>query len=158
MSELLPCPFCGAAPHRGLSKVKYCQLRGDPYQDTRIWCPHGCASVERAQRFAIAAWNTRTPAAQDEGLVEPLRILAAEFARWLEIGPNEQPHYPGGLRPFGTGEVGELVRIIKGWAEWYRFATRDDDNEYLSGKGWDDAEALADMSIAALAKHRESRA
>jgi len=47
--------------------------------------------------------------------------------------------------------VERLRRIAKGWADWYRFATRDDDNEYLNDKGWDDAEALADMTMTALA-------
>ena len=43
-----------------------------------------------------------------------------------------------------------LHRILKGWADWYRFATADDDCEYLNGKAWDDAEALADSTMAAL--------
>lgn len=72
MTELLSCPFCGATPHRGLTKVKHCQLHGDPYQDFRIWCPHGCAKVERSEASAIAAWNTRAPTADAE------RIAALE--------------------------------------------------------------------------------
>lgn len=39
-----------------------------------------------------------------------------------------------------------LHRLVKGWFDWHRFATADEDNEYLNGKGWDDAEALAEMS------------
>lgn len=61
MSEkLLPCPFCGANPHHGLTKVMHCQLHGDPYQNFRIWCPHKCAQVECGDEpRAAKKWNTR---------------------------------------------------------------------------------------------------
>lgn len=56
----LPCPFCGATPHRGLSKVKHCQLHGDPYHDYLIWCPKGHAKVVgTTEYFALTEWNTR---------------------------------------------------------------------------------------------------
>lgn len=59
--QLLPCPFCGSAPHHGLTKVKHCQLHGDPYQNYRIWCPKGCARFECGDEpRAHSAWNTRT--------------------------------------------------------------------------------------------------
>lgn len=49
-----------------------------------------------------------------------------------------------------NAEVGRLRAALKGWSDWYRFATRDDECEYLNGKGWDDAEALAETTIGAL--------
>lgn len=59
--ELLAgCPFCGATPHRGLTKVRTCQLHGELIRDYRIWCPHGCANIVKPnEALAIAAWNTR---------------------------------------------------------------------------------------------------
>lgn len=58
--QMTACPFCGATPHRGPTKVEYCQLHGDPFQRYRLWCPHGCATILRqTEAEAIAAWNTR---------------------------------------------------------------------------------------------------
>lgn len=58
--ELLPCPFCGATPHWMLSKVKHCQLHGDPYQYRIIACPKGHAQVSMLSNDAAASeWNTR---------------------------------------------------------------------------------------------------
>lgn len=65
---LLPCPFCGRKPHHGLSKVRYCQLHGDPIQDYRVWCPMGSgvpfdgshARVDACdQQTAFSLWNQR---------------------------------------------------------------------------------------------------
>lgn len=47
--------------------------------------------------------------------------------------------------------AGEGLRVLKGWLDWYRFATGDDDCEYLNDKGWDDAEALASTTMGVLA-------
>jgi hypothetical protein len=59
---LPPCPFCGAHPHHGLSKVMYDGLHGDPYQRFQVWCPNGHARVDKVNREqAFAAWNTRQP-------------------------------------------------------------------------------------------------
>lgn len=49
------------------------------------------------------------------------------------------------------GEVERLARNIRGWLEWHRLATADDDCRYLNCKGWDDAEALASTSMGLLA-------
>jgi hypothetical protein len=38
-------------------------------------------------------------------LAEKLETLGAEFKRWLDIGPNRQPHYKNGMRPFSTGDL-----------------------------------------------------
>lgn len=51
-----------------------------------------------------------------------------------------------------NAEVRRLRSTLKGWGDWYRFATRDDDCEYLNGKGWDDAEALASTTMGLLAE------
>ena len=47
--------------------------------------------------------------------------------------------------------AGEGLRVLKGWLDWYRFATGDDDCQYLNDKGWDDAEALASTTMGVLA-------
>lgn len=57
---LLPCPFCGATPHRGLTKMQHDQLHGEPFQRYRVWCPHGCANIDQMnEAAAISAWNRR---------------------------------------------------------------------------------------------------
>jgi hypothetical protein len=63
---LLPCPFCGAQPHHGLSKVMHDGLHGDPYQRFLVWCPKDHAKVDKVNREqAFAAWNTRQPTQSD---------------------------------------------------------------------------------------------
>jgi hypothetical protein len=60
VSVALPCPFDGATPLQGLTKVRHCQMHGDPFQSWFIRCPHGCAQVDAAdQPRAIALWNRR---------------------------------------------------------------------------------------------------
>ena len=67
---LLPCPFCGAQPHHGLSKVMHDGLHGDPYQRFLVWCPKDHAKVDKVNREqAFAAWNTRQPT-QSDALLE----------------------------------------------------------------------------------------
>ena len=57
---LLPCPFCGATPHRGLTKASPDQLHGDLVRRYRIWCPHDCAKVDCVnEEAATERWNTR---------------------------------------------------------------------------------------------------
>lgn len=64
--KLLPCPFCGATPHRGLTKVKPCALHGEPLQNYSIWCPRGHARVVAPLDYvAVADWNTRAPTHQE---------------------------------------------------------------------------------------------
>lgn len=56
--ELRRCPFCNATPHKGATKVQHDQLHGGPFQRYRIWCPHGCANIERVNKEqAREAWN-----------------------------------------------------------------------------------------------------
>lgn len=44
-----------------------------------------------------------------------------------------------------------IKRCLNGWLGWYRKVDSDDDCEYLNGKGWDDAEALASTTMGVLA-------
>ena len=87
MSALLPCPFCGASPHRGQTKAERCQMHGETFQRYRIWCPHGCAEkneVNEAQ--AIAAWNTRAGESRIAQLEAALAaILKVEVQGWENI-------------------------------------------------------------------------
>ncbi len=78
-TKLLPCPFCGANPHRGPEKVRHCQMHGDPLQDYSIWCPKGHAKLtERSETVAIAAWNTRAapPAMDREAVIKECAQIA----------------------------------------------------------------------------------
>lgn len=65
--RLLACPFCGATPHRGLTKPHRDQLHGELLHHYRIWCPHDCASKRAINEdLAASAWNTRTAAQAEE--------------------------------------------------------------------------------------------
>lgn len=58
--ELKSCPFCGATPHQGKTKIEYDQLHGEPFQRYQIFCPHQCAHViESGEELARTRWNTR---------------------------------------------------------------------------------------------------
>lgn len=58
--KLLPCPFCGATPHRGPGPVRHDQLHGDVLQSFGIWCPKRHAKIEcSSEDLAIADWNNR---------------------------------------------------------------------------------------------------
>lgn len=60
MSRFKPCPFCGSHPHHGLGKTQHDQLHGEPFQDFRIWCTAGHATViGNDQAQATEKWNTR---------------------------------------------------------------------------------------------------
>lgn len=74
--ELRRCPFCQATPHKGLTKVQHDQLHGEPFQRYRIWCPHGCASIDRINEGqAREAWNCRP----DEVVTNPRVQAVATF-------------------------------------------------------------------------------
>lgn len=71
------CPFCGAHPHHGLTKVEFDQLHGDPFQRYRIWCPKGHADVRSVNReLATFEWNHRPG---EQGWAEAV-LAAAEIA------------------------------------------------------------------------------
>lgn len=63
MSELKPCPFCGATPHRQMTKAVKVFVKDEPdgtghYESEQhevARCPHLCATLP------IEAWNTRSP-------------------------------------------------------------------------------------------------
>ena len=58
-------------------------------------------------------------------------LLIQTFERWLEMGPNAQPHYPGGNRPWSTGDLKWMIEQLsalptpsEGLTERYRAALR----------------------------------
>lgn len=93
--NLAVCPFCGATPHRGKMGVQYDQLHGEPFQRYRVWCPHGCASLDRVNaEQAIAAWNRRSPPimtqSSTDSLVHRLRgpHRRSECGNFVEVHPD----------------------------------------------------------------------
>ncbi len=85
MSEIkpLPCPFCGKAAYQGLTKVQYCQLHGEPWQDYAVSCPDQHARiVARDKASAIAAWNRR---AHTDAQAERIAILEGVAAGMLGV-------------------------------------------------------------------------
>lgn len=59
---LLTCPFCGKMALVELTKIKRCQMHGDPYQNTVIRCAMRCATFEGVTlEIAASQWNRRAP-------------------------------------------------------------------------------------------------
>ena len=96
MPDLLPCPFCGGKPVKGLTKKTGCQLHGEPMQYATLSCtkcefrPH-CVGGDiynggKAQAYAMAAekWNTRIVSAHHAATVarleEELRVATIKDA------------------------------------------------------------------------------
>jgi hypothetical protein len=87
--KLLPCPFCGAKPHQGLTKVEHCQLHGEPFQRFEVKCPHTCARIVRPDRAAaIAAWNTRPSPTEAQSVSGEMVEHIATLQRWLDNTPD----------------------------------------------------------------------
>jgi hypothetical protein len=83
-TELLPaverCPFDGATAHHGPTAVQHDQLHGEPYQRYRVWCPHGCASIERMNKAqAIEAWNRRPDIGPAPVDVPDIKLAIADY-------------------------------------------------------------------------------
>jgi hypothetical protein len=77
---LLSCPFCGAHPHHGLTKVEYDQLHGDPFQRGQVWCPKGHARITSTNLEMVKKeWNRRAGQAHaDAGLLAALTAILTE--------------------------------------------------------------------------------
>jgi hypothetical protein len=72
---------------QGLTKAVPCQLHGEKLQRFEIWCPHGCARINRVNRkLAITAWNTRPQVAE---LVE---VFQWAFDTLIELNPSNYDH------------------------------------------------------------------
>lgn len=114
MGELLPCPLCGATPHRGPGKVENCQLHGEPFQRYSIWCPHQHAKVTaQSEDAAQAAWNTRTPDARITQL-EAEKALAVEALEWAEVSLQGAGNVAGA--PIALNKVQATLTRITGEA------------------------------------------
>lgn len=82
-AALKPCPFCGATPHRGLGKVYYDQLHGEPQQNYSIWCPRGHAKITRVDcEQATEEWNTRASPAASGDLRERIARIVDPTAKF----------------------------------------------------------------------------
>jgi len=74
VSDLKPCPFCGATPHRQMTKAVKVFVRDEPdgtghYENEQhevAKCPHGCATLTPDK------WNTRARDAEVARLREAL--------------------------------------------------------------------------------------
>lgn len=54
--------------------------------------------------------------------------------------------------------LAKLERCLRGWLEWHKKADQGDGCDYLNGKGWDDADALASTTMGLLASPRTADA
>jgi hypothetical protein len=74
--ELLPCPFCGAAP--------------DQFEDGEIQCSNKECSARPSVRWdGIAAWNTRTRLSPEEARAKAEKIVR----EWDALTDLVDPHY-----------------------------------------------------------------
>jgi hypothetical protein len=91
---LLRCPFCGAHPHHGLTKVEYDQLHGDPFQRGQVWCPKGHARIISTNlKMAKKEWNRRAGQAHAAGLLEAIAGPNAWLDSWAQHVGNCQGGY-----------------------------------------------------------------
>ena len=101
---LLPCPFCGASAHQGLTKVQHDQLHGEPFQRFEVWCPANCARINRVNRTqAVAAWNNRIRAEQ------PRPTEASPSLQKAQTSPDATP----GKAMADDGLAGLVDRVAK---------------------------------------------
>lgn len=97
VDQLKGCPMCGMKPAHGPTKVKHCQLHGEPYQDYRIWCRSRCSFIERSDlESAIEAWNDRPGEASQAALISELVGALEPFANFGEYVDLETEGFSGG--------------------------------------------------------------
>lgn len=48
-----------------------------------------------------------------ETALEVITELAALFEAWIERGPDSQPHYANGMRPFSTGDLKHHANALR---------------------------------------------
>jgi hypothetical protein len=85
----------------------------------QVGCPE-CGvrgAKERNRAKAYTAWNTRPeaqslPTVSGDEIIVGLNDLKFTLERIAEKTPDEQPHYPGGSRPFGTGDLRHLIGVL----------------------------------------------
>jgi hypothetical protein len=102
---LPPCPFCGAHPHHGLSKVMYDGLHGDPYQRFQVWCPNGHAKVDKVNREqAFAAWKACQP--KTDTLHE--QLLQECLVKLRDVQGTEAP------KQYACNLIKRIERVLQG--------------------------------------------
>lgn len=75
--------------------------------------PEAWDHFETLARAAIAAITTPPPSNEHAELIaKDIAFLGVEMQRWLDKGPNEQPHYANGVRPFSTGDLKHFVATL----------------------------------------------
>lgn len=93
--------------------AKLWELSGrHPKREPQAFCD-GLEAIEEIVETALASLSQPNPEA---GAVEAVRALASldkTFDQWLRAGPNAQPHYADGMRPWGTGDLRWLSQGIK---------------------------------------------
>lgn len=105
--ELKACPFCGSQPERVEQTIT----------DGTVQCLICEGRMTKADLpTAIAQWNTR-PNPRSEEMVESLQRLADKFRAWINIGPNAQPHFADGMRPFSTGDLKHYAQMLEAAAK-----------------------------------------
>lgn len=168
---LLPCPFCGGEAEEATSKGP----TGERYRWAQCTdcgamsecCDDSARHNNPDEPEPIDLWNTRTAhsgegrsngAGEDvERLVRIFRSLPLHGDAGCDKLTDDEWRQVAlaALTDISLsapqGEVERLARNVRGWLKWRGLATADDDNEYLNGKGWDDAEALASTSMGLLA-------
>jgi endogenous inhibitor of DNA gyrase (YacG/DUF329 family) len=87
-AELLPCPFCGAAPDFGEdTEGRSSSTLGHPHYYVECGCPAGPVVFGQTQVKANAAWNRRAPdqAAHARGAAEERAAVVAWLRRFETI-------------------------------------------------------------------------
>jgi hypothetical protein len=79
VSEILkPCPFCGGQPTWWKTKIKHCQLHGEPYQHDVLGCRKARCIIrpsvcENINAHAIDIWNFRPSEGDDRPIPHSIK-------------------------------------------------------------------------------------
>jgi hypothetical protein len=127
--ELRRCPFCNATPHKGATKVQHDQLHGEPFQRYRIWCPHGCANIERMNdEQAREAWNGSDLAddkaawqwSDSSGKWYTVDTAFATLEEQEELARRVAGQHEGRVRPLFARRSSDEQAEVVGWRGRYR--------------------------------------
>jgi len=68
--------------------------------------------LEHHETILAALRRTTPPTVDSEGLARDLELIQGTFSRWIDEGPDSQPAYKSGIRPFSTGDLKHMVRLF----------------------------------------------
>lgn len=94
---------------RGMAESKSLRQADNPEGRTDLYLWTTPEQTDEWQAADAIEAMTQAKPEQQSDVVGVLNALENEFSRWLEMGPDAQPHYQSGMRPFSTGDLKHFV-------------------------------------------------